>query len=127
VEPFAFGGKERGSVDARRLETLNIARGFNRRPLLPLCRYLRYLGGMTKVMEERFAEIERRVEVLERRQRAVVADEKSEATPLNGQKFAWKNPNNAWLDGLYGRFKDDPDFEDAVRLGREYRERQPKC
>ena len=34
------------------------------------------------------------------------------------------------LDGwrtLFGRSKDDPTFDEAVHLGREYRRRQPKC
>ena len=33
---------------------------------------------------------------------------------------------NAWLKTL-GRFENDPAFDEAMRLGREYRERQPKC
>lgn len=33
---------------------------------------------------------------------------------------------NAWLSTL-GRFKDDPLFDEAMRLGRAYRKRQPKC
>lgn len=33
---------------------------------------------------------------------------------------------NAWLNTL-GRFKDDPLFDEAMRLGRAYRKRQPKC
>jgi hypothetical protein len=28
----------------------------------------------------------------------------------------------SWLDELYGAFADDPDFLEAMRLGREYRE-----
>jgi hypothetical protein len=27
-----------------------------------------------------------------------------------------------WLDDIYGAFANDPDFEEAMRLGREYRE-----
>ena len=26
-----------------------------------------------------------------------------------------------------GKFKDDPDYDEAMRLGRQYRRRQPKC
>ena len=33
---------------------------------------------------------------------------------------------NAWLKTL-GRFENDAIFDDAMRLGRAYRERQPKC
>ena len=31
-------------------------------------------------------------------------------------------PRVDWLDEIYGAFADDPDFEEAMRLGREYRE-----
>ncbi len=34
--------------------------------------------------------------------------------------------HNAWLKSL-GRFESDPVFDEAMRLGRMYRERQPKC
>lgn len=34
---------------------------------------------------------------------------------------------NVWLDKVWGSFANDPDFEEAMRLGREYREaQQPK-
>ena len=33
-------------------------------------------------------------------------------------------PSNPWLDHVYGAFKDDPLFEEAVRYGREWRETQ---
>lgn len=33
---------------------------------------------------------------------------------------------NSWLNSL-GRFKDDGLFDEALRLGRAYRKRQPKC
>jgi hypothetical protein len=55
-------------------------------------------------------EIESRVAVLE----AEVArlKEQLEKAPLKGD----------WLQEIYGAFADDPDFEEAMRLGREYRE-----
>ena len=31
-------------------------------------------------------------------------------------------PQADWLDEIYGAFADDPHFEEAMRLGREYRE-----
>ena len=31
---------------------------------------------------------------------------------------------NPWLDHVYGAFKDDPLFEEAVKYGREWRESQ---
>jgi len=33
-------------------------------------------------------------------------------------------PINPWLDDVYGAFKDDPLFEEAVKYGREWRESQ---
>ncbi len=32
------------------------------------------------------------------------------------------NPNQDWLDKVWGAFADDPTFEEATRLGREWRE-----
>ncbi len=75
---------------------------------------LRYVGRMTKVLEKRVADLEKRLEALER----------AENRPQAGKPSV---VDNSWLDGWVGSFKDDPDFEDAMRLGREYRERQPKC
>jgi hypothetical protein len=31
-------------------------------------------------------------------------------------------PKQHWVDKVYGAFADDPDFLEAMRLGREYRE-----
>ena len=31
-------------------------------------------------------------------------------------------PQKAWWEEIWGRFKDDPEYEEAMRLGREYRE-----
>ncbi|MBY0523764.1 MAG: hypothetical protein K2R98_10220 [Gemmataceae bacterium] len=33
-------------------------------------------------------------------------------------------PKPSWIDSVWGVFADDPDFLDAMRLGREYREAQ---
>ena len=33
---------------------------------------------------------------------------------------------NPWLDQIYGAFKDDPLFEEAVKYGREWRDSQNK-
>jgi hypothetical protein len=33
-------------------------------------------------------------------------------------------PGVDWLDKIWGSFKDDPVYEEAMRLGREYREAQ---
>ena len=35
--------------------------------------------------------------------------------------------NIAWVERIAGSFIDDPDYKDAMRLGRAYRRRQPKC
>ena len=81
---------------------------------------------MTKVLEKRISEIEKRLDAVEQRAVSPAANEPA-APPEDGQKRVWANPANAWLDGLIGLHGDDPDVEDARRLGREYRERQPKC
>ena len=43
---------------------------------------------------------------------------KARLNPENTQKA------NPWLDHVYGAFKDDPLFEEAVKYGREWRESQ---
>lgn len=55
-------------------------------------------------VEQRLAQVEREI-----------ADLKSRVNSLGGQK-----PN--WIDTVSGSFKDDPDFEEIVRLGKEIRE-----
>lgn len=80
---------------------------------------------MTKVLGKRIAEIEKRLAAVE--QRAVPVTREPPASPVDNEKRVSANPANAWFDGLIGLHGDDPDFEDARRLGREYRERQPKC
>ena len=57
-----------------------------------------------KTIEERLSELEARVEQLAREKRTVA----SEATP--------------WWRRVAGRFKDNPEFDEAMRLGREYRQ-----
>jgi len=61
------------------------------------------------------AELTKRVEALERE----IAQIRKELNgPRNGEP---------WWRAVAGEFADDPDFEEAVRLGREYRESlQPK-
>lgn len=53
---------------------------------------------------------------LEARLQAVEA----ELTQLKAQQTSAAT-SQSWLD-LYGRYADDPTFEEAMRLGREYRE-----
>ena len=36
-------------------------------------------------------------------------------------------PDISWLERIAGSFVDDPDYVEAVRLGRAWRRRQPKC
>jgi hypothetical protein len=57
---------------------------------------------MSRTLEDRVEELEKRVSELSR-----------------GRGARMKNP---W--DTYGAFKEDPEFEEAVRLGREYRQRQ---
>ena len=54
-------------------------------------------------------ELESRVSVLER-----------ELAELKRSSTASDDPN-AWIDRVSGRFKDDQEFTEIVRLGREYR------
>jgi len=63
-----------------------------------------YLPGMSQTLEKRVEELERKVAELS-------------ANPARlSRKKDWRR--------TIGIFKDDPDFEEAVRLGREYREQQ---
>jgi hypothetical protein len=64
---------------------------------------------MTKTLEKRVAELEQRVVALE-------------TQPMPKQQR-----DKSWLDRWTGLYHDDPDFDEAIRLGRTYRERQPKC
>jgi hypothetical protein len=59
-------------------------------------------------LEQRVAELEEKV--------ARLTGEKPEV----GQQLPW------W-DKWFGAFKDDPDFDEAVRLGAEYRKSQPNA
>ena len=36
-------------------------------------------------------------------------------------------PDIRWLERIAGSFVDDPDYVEAVRLGRAWRRRRPKC
>lgn len=56
-------------------------------------------------------EIEHRVAALEA-EMARVKEQLEKAVSSRGD----------WLDEIYGAFADDPHFEEAMRLGREYRE-----
>jgi hypothetical protein len=62
---------------------------------------------MTKTLEKRVADLEKRLAALEEKPRLT--------------------PDKSWLDDWTGLYRDDPDFDAAVKLGRTYRERQPKC
>lgn len=56
-------------------------------------------------------EIEQRVAALE-----------AEMARMKEQLEKAVHPQGDWLDEIYGAFADDPNFEEAMRLGREYRE-----
>ena len=56
-------------------------------------------------------QIEQRVAVLEA-EVARLKEQLRKAVPSRGD----------WLNDIYGAFADDPHFEEAMRLGREYRE-----
>jgi hypothetical protein len=59
---------------------------------------------MSQTLEQRVAELEKKV-----------AELTSHPTPP-AKKKDWRR--------TVGAFKDDPDFDEAIRLGREYREQQ---
>src|SRR5438876_4365036 len=63
-----------------------------------------YLPGMSQTLEQRVEDLEKKV--------AELSAEASRPT----RKKDWRR--------TIGIFKDDPDFEEAVRLGREYRQQQ---
>jgi hypothetical protein len=63
--------------------------------------------GTLETLEERLTSLEREM-----------AQVKERLAAQNTQ------PANPWLDHVYGAFKDDPLFEEAVRYGREWRESQ---
>jgi hypothetical protein len=65
---------------------------------------LNYVRTMSQELEKRVADLEKKV-----------AEMSAEPTRLVRKKD-WRR--------TFGIFKDDPDFEEAVRLGREYREQQ---
>ena len=59
---------------------------------------------MSQTLEQRVEELEKKVAELSRK-----------PGPSLRKKDPWRT---------FGIFKDDPDFQEAVRLGREYREQQ---
>lgn len=63
-----------------------------------------YLRAMPRTLEKRVEQLEKKI--------AELSNEKTRSTR---RKNPWRT---------YGAFKDDPDFENAIRLGREYREQQ---
>jgi hypothetical protein len=70
---------------------------------------------MTTKLADRVAELERDVQELKQALRERLTAE-PRAKP---DKDAWRK--------TIGIFKDDPFYDDMVRLGRNYRRRQPKC
>lgn len=65
--------------------------------------------------------IERRLETVEKE----LAELKREVR--KNAPAAVQGPDNRWLERIAGSFIDDPDYNEAVRLGRAWRRRQPKC
>ena len=68
--------------------------------------------------------IERRLEAVEKEladlKREVRVKAPADTAPGSG-------PDNRWLERIARSFVDDPDYVEAVRLGRAWRRRQPKC
>ncbi len=63
-----------------------------------------YIPTMSQTLEKRVEQLEKKV------------------AELSAKPTSSSPPKNPWR--TYGAFKDDPDFDEAVRLGREYREQQ---
>jgi len=64
-----------------------------------------YLPAMTPTVEQRLAQLEKQV------------------AELSSQLAEAKKPKKDW-ERSFGAFKDDPDYESAMKLGREWREAQ---
>ncbi len=62
----------------------------------------------SQTVEERLAALEAEVLLLKRQSRTATA------------------PNIPWWEQRWGAFKDDPMYDEAMRLGAEYRKSQPK-
>ena len=72
--------------------------------MVEFLRAMVYLPGMSQTLEKRVEELEKKVAEL------------SACQTHPARKKDWRR--------TIGIFKDDPDFEEAVRLGREYRQQQ---
>ena len=71
---------------------------------MEVLRPINYVPAMSQTLEKRVEQLEKKV-----------AELSGKASRSSRTKDPWRT---------YGVFKDDPDFENAVRLGREYREQQ---
>ncbi len=68
-------------------------------------------------------DIERRLVELERAVSERLARLEEQVSNLRNQvPHATRAPGAAWWKQIVGVFKDDPEFEEAMRLGRAYRE-----
>ena len=76
---------------------------------------------MVKKKKQRAPTLARRIAALE----AEVNELKQLVEALKAVSSGKPGPND-WQKTV-GRFKDDPDHEEAVRLGKEWRDSQPKC
>ncbi len=65
---------------------------------------MNYISGMSQTLEERVEQLEQKL------------------AELSGNAMVSPRKKNPWR--TFGVFQDDSDFEEAVRLGREYREQQ---
>lgn len=74
-----------------------------------------------KVEVPQDAELAARVEKLEQDVRELRQLSQLRTTKPDDKPFS-----HDW-EATFGIFKDDPTFDEAIRLGREWRRRQPKC
>jgi hypothetical protein len=71
------------------------------------------------------AKLEDRVVKMEQTFSRRIAELEAEVSHLSQQiKTQPANQDTAWWKKIVGIYKDDPEFEEAMRLGREYRQSQ---
>ena len=73
------------------------------------------------VKKKKSPPLAKRVEALE----AEVAEFRQQLQRITSAAPGQPDPD--WWKHIFGRFKDDPGYDEAVRLGQAYRRRQPKC
>ena len=76
-------------------------------------------------IESRLEAVEKELAELKREVRVKTPAAKTSASKTSAGSVP--GPDIRWLERIAGSFVDDPDYVEAVRLGRAWRRRQPKC